>query len=276
MKSLVFGTAGIPLSTKPRHTEEGVRRVRALGLDAMELEFVHSVNLSPEKAALVKKAAQKERVILTCHASYYINLNAREPEKKKASIGRIVNSARVLAAAGGWSACFHAGYYMKMPPKDVAVTIQEALEAVVDTCKEESLDVWIRPEIGGKTTSFGSLEEVLELSQSLDKVQPCIDWAHLYARSLEKINSLGAYRDVLEKIEAALGKEALNNMHCHMEGIALGKTGEKNHLPLKDSRFNYKAVLQAMKEFDCKGVVICESPTIEEDALILQKAYLKK
>ena len=31
--------------------------------------------------------------------------------------------------------------------------------------------------------------------------------------------------------------------------------------------------LKALKEFKCKGIVVCESPNIENDALLLQKAY---
>ena len=65
--SLVFGTAGIPIATEPRNTVNGVETVKKLGLGAMELEFVHSVNISKEKAPDVKNAADKNNVKLTCH-----------------------------------------------------------------------------------------------------------------------------------------------------------------------------------------------------------------
>ncbi len=42
---LRFGTAGIPLSTKPYNTLNGIARVKELGLDSMELEFVRSINV---------------------------------------------------------------------------------------------------------------------------------------------------------------------------------------------------------------------------------------
>ena len=50
---LMFGTAGIPLSTKNRNTKNGISRVKELNLECMELEFVHSINISKEKAPFV-------------------------------------------------------------------------------------------------------------------------------------------------------------------------------------------------------------------------------
>ena len=59
---LLFGSAGIPLSTPDRNISNGVKHVRKLGLDAMELEFVRSVNVSEEKAPLIKEIAKKNKV----------------------------------------------------------------------------------------------------------------------------------------------------------------------------------------------------------------------
>ena len=66
---------------------------------------------------------------------------------------------------------------------------------------------------------------------------------------------------------------SLDDMHIHVAGIEYGQKGERRHLNLEDSDFNYKELLQALKEFDVKGLVICESPNLEEDALLLQNHY---
>lgn len=273
MEKLLFGTAGIPLGTEPRNTLEGVKRVRELGLDCMELEFVRNINISPSKAPDIKRTAKKQGVVLTCHAPYYINLNAIDTVKRKASMERILNSARILGMCGGWSVCFHAGYYLGMPHKIAYQKVRDALESIIDTLKVEDHKIWVRPEIGGKITSWGSLEEIIKVSQEIEGILPCIDWAHLHARSLGKNNSYPEFREILETIEKGLGKEALQNMHCHVEGIEIGKTGERYHKNLEDSDLNYSALLKAWKDFKMKGVVISESPNIEEDALLLKKIY---
>lgn len=82
MNKLLFGTAGIPIKMEKRNTLEGIRQVRKLGLECMELEFVRQVNITKQKAPDVKKTAEENNIILTCHGQYYINLNSLDKEKK--------------------------------------------------------------------------------------------------------------------------------------------------------------------------------------------------
>jgi len=275
MKELLFGTAGIPLSTNPRTTADGIMHVRKLGLSAMELEFVHSVNITKEKAPEIKKTAEENNVVLTCHAPYFINLNSLEKEKITASIGRILNSARILNLCGGYSVCFHAGFYMGQNPKNVYDTIKRNLKEISSTLKKEGSNIWIRPETTGKETQFGNVDEILQLSQELDNVMPCVDFAHFHARTNGKYNTYKEFAGILENIEKKLGKEGLENMHIHITGIAYGEKGEKHHLTLKESDLKYMELLKALKDFKVKGVVVSESPNIEEDALLMQKVYGK-
>ena len=62
-------------------------------------------------------------------------------------------------------------------------------------------------------------------------------------------------------------------MHIHAAGIDYGKKGEIKHLNLRESDFKYVEFLQALKDYDASGMVICESPNLEEDALLLQETY---
>ena len=62
-------------------------------------------------------------------------------------------------------------------------------------------------------------------------------------------------------------------MHMHISGIEYDKNGEKKHITLKESDFNYTEILRALKEFKTKGLLICESPNLEKDALLLKNIY---
>jgi deoxyribonuclease-4 len=64
-------------------------------------------------------------------------------------------------------------------------------------------------------------------------------------------------------------------MHIHISGINYGPKGEKNHLPLKESDFKYADCIRALKDFNVKGCIICESPILEYDSLLLKETYLK-
>ncbi len=273
---LRFGTAGIPISTPDNgKTLGGVRQVKKLGLEAMELEFVHSVNLNPETAFEVNKARTEEDVLMTTHGSYYINLNAKEPVKRGASRSRILQAANIARQAGSWSLTFHAAFYQGMEKEQTYNNVKEQLKKILDELKENGNDIWLRPETTGKPTQFGDLKEIIRLSQELEGVMPCVDFAHLHARTNGKNNTPEEFHSILTEIEKCLGREGLDNMHIHMSGIAYGEKGEKNHLFLEDSDFNYKDLLKKWKEFKIKGAVISESPNIEEDGLLMKKIYEK-
>jgi len=273
MKELLFGTAGIPLSANPRTTVDGIRHVKNLALGAMEMEFVRSINITKEKAPEVKKAAEENKIALTCHAPYFINLNSLEKAKIKASIERILNSARIANLCGGYSVCFHSGFYMGQEPKKVYDTIKNNLKEIISTLKKENNSIWIRPETTGKVTQFGSVDEILQLSQELDNVMPCVDFAHFHARTNGKFNTYKEFAGILEAIEKKLGKKGLEEMHMHITGIEYGPKGEKNHLNLKESDLNYGELLKALKDFNVKGVAISESPNIERDAMMMKVVY---
>ena len=270
---LRFGTAGIPLSTGKRSTVDGIKRVRELGLDAMELEFVRGVNMKTELAKKVKYVAKKNDVLLTAHAPYYINLNAAEKAKVEASKSRIIQSAERLYEAGGWSVVFHAGYYLKQPPESVYQKILEALRDIEKRLMDKGVKVWIRPELTGKPTQFGDLKEIVKLSEELEMVLPTIDFAHAHARNKGECNSTEEWREMLAFMEDRLGREALDNMHIHMSGIEYTAKGERRHLPLQESDMKWEDLLRVLKEFRVKGVVISESPNIEDDALLMKKKY---
>ena len=273
MVRLLFGTAGIPLSTKKRNSIEGIKQVKELGLDGMELEFVHGVRMRPESAALVAEERAKQDIVLTAHGPYYINLNAEDDVKRAMSRTRVLRTSRIAHLCGAKSITFHAAYYLKQDPEKVYQTVKQELQKVVDILKDEANPIWIKPEFTGKATQFGDLKELIRLSQELEQVQPCIDFAHYNARYVGKYNSYEHYADVLAQIEKGLGREALDNMHIHVSGINYGDKGERNHLILEESDMDYKGLIKAWKEFKIGGIVICESPNIEEDALLLKKTY---
>ena len=270
MDRLRFGPAGVPLSSPQRSSLAGVKKTKELGLDAMELEFVRGVKMGEEMAREVGALAEKLDIVLTAHAPYYINLNAREESKRRRSVDHIKAALRALDWAGGYSVVFHAGYYMGEPPEKVGKRIGEEIGKIVKWMEEEGIEVYLRPETTGKPTQWGDLLEILKLSQEFDKVLPCVDFAHLHARHRGKFNSREEWRWVFEKIEEFLSKEALREMHIHISGIHYSEKGELNHLDLEESDLRWRELVEVWKEFDIKGVVISESPNIEGDAMLVR------
>lgn len=270
---LLFGTGGVPFSAESRSTQAGIERVASLGLGCMEVEFVQGVKMTPEVAVSVGELAARKNVVLTAHGPYYVNLNAVERQKVHMSKERILQTARIAAIFGARSITFHAAFYLKNSPAGTYATVKRHLQEVVNTLRKEGNKVMISPEVTGKPSQFGTLEELLQLSSEIEGVALCIDFSHLHART-GKANSYPEFVTILDQVERKLGRRGLDSMHIHLSGIAYGKKGEIKHLMLPDSDLRYAELLRALQERRAKGVVVCESvPYLEQDALLLQQTY---
>jgi len=49
--------------------------------------------------------------------------------------------------------------------------------------------------------------------------------------------------------------------------------GEREHLNLEESDMNWRELLKALKDFEVDGILVCESPNLEEDALMLKNFW---
>ena len=273
MEKLNFLTAGIPIISEKAGYKGAFKTLKELNLDGMELEFVHGVRISDENKEIVRNAV-KDGFVITSHAPFYINLNSKEQEKVVASVERIVETARVAHSVGGFSITFHAAFYMGNSQDIVFDKVVKQFEIITDILKKENTDIFIRPETTGKGTQWGSLEEIVKISKIFDRVLPCVDFSHIHARTGGKYNTYDEFSKSLEYIGNELGTYALENFHAHVAGIAYTSKGERHHLNLEESDFNYKDLLKSLKNFDIKGALVCESPNIEADAQLMKNYYL--
>jgi deoxyribonuclease-4 len=262
-------TAGVPLGAGSKGYKKGFEILDEMGLDGMELEFVHGVRISDTS----REAVLNSNKIITAHAPFYVNLNAREEEKVDASIQRIIETALTTNELGGYSITFHAGFYLGQEKELVYNKISSQIKIITDSLIKAGNKIWIRPETTGKATQWGDLEEIVRLSKEYKTVLPCVDFSHLHARYNGISNTYDEFCQIFEFIGKELGQIALDNFHAHIAGIEYSAKGEKKHLNLEESDFNYKDLLKAFKAFDVKGAVICESPNIELDAKLLKDWY---
>lgn len=271
-KGLLFGTAGVPFSAADDSSLAGIARVKALGLDCLELEFVNGVKMGFDTAAKVREAAARTGVRLSAHAPYHINFSSENPGIRLQSRERLLKTARVGAACGASSIVFHAAFYGKDSPEAVYAAVRGEVAAVQSILRSERLPVTLRVETMGKHAQFGTLDEVLQLCRDVDGLQPCLDFSHLYARD-GRINSYRDFERVLTKVARKLGPRALRNVHVHIAGVHFGDRGEIKHLNLEETEFRTDEWLQALRDLGVEGLVICESPNLEGDAVMLKKLY---
>lgn len=269
---LRFGTSGIPLSSPRPATDAGIRRARELGLDCLEMAWGNGVRMGEAMAERIRTAARENDVELTAHAPYYVNLcGARDVRAR--SLKRLIDTGRLARRCGARSFCFHAGFYQRRDPEAARAGVRTALTTVAARLRDEGVRVDVRPELTGKPTQLGSLEEIVEWSHQVPGVHPCVDFSHHVARTQGSDNRYEGFARILEGIGARLGPRALRRLHVHVSGIEYGPRGERRHVPLRQSEFRYRELLRALKDHRVGGWVVCESPAMENDALVLERAY---
>lgn len=305
---LRFGTGGMPLTSKSRTAKDGITRIHELGLEHMELEFVYQVFVKKEDTEEIKKLAEQKNVTLSVHGSYFVNLAADDKQKWHAGISRVIQAAERGDECGAISVTYHSGFIQDKPHDQVFQQVKEGTKEILDGCKKKNLKIHISPELTGKASQFGDVEDLVQLTKELraegygEQIGLCIDFAHKYARSVGEYNSYDQFVQVLETIGKGLGESALHDLHIHMSAIEHGQKGEKNHLLYLESlkqyadagievegidkyweeldakrfeknKFDWQAVFKALKKMDVKGYVVCESPLLELDALLMSQYY---
>ena len=166
MDKLYFLTAGVPLRAGNKGYEVGFKVLDDMNLDGLELEFVRGVRIS-DKSREVVGATKK---IITAHAPFYVNLNAREVEKVEASSQRIIETADVTNSLGGYSITFHAGFYLGQDAELVYNNIKSQIKIITECLEKNNNKIWIRPETTGKATQWGDLEEIIRLSKEFKRL----------------------------------------------------------------------------------------------------------
>jgi deoxyribonuclease-4 len=199
MAGLLFGTGGVPISSAERSTISGIERISELGLDCMEVEFVHGVTMGEVTANQVSETAKRLGIVLSVHAPYFINFNAMEVEKRKGSRRRLLQSARIGALCGARNIVFHAAFYLGNEPQKVFDAVRDGLAEML---KAEKSPVCLRPEVTGKNSQFGDIEETLDLCLEVPGLLPCLDVAHWHART-GKFNTYDEIMQVLKRFETS-------------------------------------------------------------------------
>jgi deoxyribonuclease-4 len=273
--SFRFGTVGSPNSTpkKPGGSVGAIQHIKALDLGALELGWVNAVRVTEKTCAEIKTAGQENDVLVSVHAPYFINLNADDLEWPK-SRKRLMDAAHYGNLAGATDIIFHPGSYFGLPAREVLDKAIPRLAGCVDELRQAGNPVRLRPETMGKSAMLGSFEDTLAMSKAIAGVQPCIDFAHLHARQGDgSMNSYDEWSRTLEAYASALSAEALKSLHIHLSGIEYGPKGEKNHLPIQEADLDLKALFRALQAFKAGGRILCESPVMEEDAILMRDTW---
>ena len=274
MTDLRFGPAGKPITFRGP-MEKVPEYLRQIGLDAFEYEAVRGVRISEAKAKKIGEEARKHDIIVSMHAPYYINLSSPDPSTVEKSVDRIVAAMIAAEHMGAYVVVVHTGYYKGNKSKEEALKraiegYRMVLEKLPDWVKTPSLS----PELMGKTSQVGDVDELVAICREVSRCKPTVDWAHLYARYQgNHVKTVDDVIKVIETFERELGKDAITPLHTHFSKIEYGKGGEREHHTLDEAEYgpDWRVVCEAYVQTGVRAVIISESPILEQDALKMKQ-----
>lgn len=277
--SATFGPAGNAESFPYKSSVDAPRWLQELGLDCYEYQCGKGVRVKEDTAVALGRQAQEHGVALSLHAPYFINLANPDPESQEKTIGYITSSCLVADQMGATRVVIHSGALMKRTREEAMNIALPFLKEIVAVCQDQGFGhITLCPETMGKINQLGDLDEVLRLCQVHESLIPCVDFGHLYARSLGKDEGAEAVERMLSRMESELGTDRASRFHSHFSHIEFTPNGgEKCHRTFDDDGGYgpaWEPLAQTVAERGWSPTFICESAgTQAEDALTMKKIY---
>jgi len=267
-----FGASGNPLnffkSSMGKDKLGVVEWSHNLGLNAQERQMTYGARMHEEDAIEFGKRGKKFDVFLSVHAAYYIVLTSDKEKVVKNSISEMLKTLHLASLMDAKRIIFHPGF-----GTNTGVVIKH-LKTVE---KDKPKGITIHPETMGKLCQLGSLNDIITICENTESL-PCIDFGHLYARSLGTIKTKEDYRKVLMEIEKRLGKKVLNGLHCHFYPVDFTDKGEKKHRAVTEKKVLpvFSPLGELIKEFNMSPVLISESRDSQDIGALQMKEFMNK
>lgn len=272
-----IGQAGIPLSCKGRTNKDGlIYTKKILDLNAMEVQFVRGLYImETEEAEFMGEYAKENDIELHVHAPYYINL-AGSSEELNLSMEKIVFSARLADKMGAKTVVTHPGYYGEESEKKTMKKIVKNLKKIQNQFKKEKIKVKIGIETMGKQKVFGSLDEIIEICNSLKGVVPVIGLGHIHARTNGSLKKREDFEEIFRKLKSLRLKHYL----VHVTGVLYENGNEFYHIPIKKGDMPLMPFIDIILDNNYNVTFISESPLLEHDAIYIklqvEKSIMKR
>lgn len=235
---------------------ENITEIRRKGLDAVEVAFTYGIWMSNKDAKAIAEINKKEKIKISVHAPYYINLNSADKKKLASSKKRILTCCERAHYMNAELVVFHPGYYGKIDKEKTFQNIKKAIIEMQDEIKKNKWNVKLAPETTGKVNVFGSIDEIARLRKETN-CSFCIDFAHILARE-GKID----FDNIFSKLKDSV-------LHCHFSGIAFTAKGEKHHT--RTDKELARKIINEIKKRKLNAVIINEAPDTIGDALMMKK-----
>ena len=291
--SLKLGPAGVPLSCKGRTIVEGMDDITVLGLDAMEVQTVRTIQ--PQHFDQYWQAgilSWKSDFEMNMHGPYYAELLGSKRERNR-TLSKMETSLQAGKIINARHLTFHVGPYGEYDPgteanEQVANVMAGVVERVREVWGDEeeeeeySAFPWVHesePSLVGVETSgrqelWGTVEEVLEVCNHVEGTVPVLNMGHIHARGHGKLRTSEDYAELFDQARETYGG---STFYCHFAGVEHRMGNALHYTQIKKSDLKFEPFAEYLaEEGDWMDItIISDSPLLEHDAMYMLQHYDK-
>ena len=290
---LKLGPAGVPLSCKGRTIVEGMDDITVLGLDAMEVQTVRTIQ--PQHFDQYWQAgilSWKSDFEMNMHGPYYAELlgNKRERNRTLSKMETSLQAGKIINAR---HLTFHVGPYGEYEPgteanEQVANVMSGIVERVREVwgVEEEEEDYaafpWVHEsepslvgiETSGRQELWGTVEEVLEVCNHVEGTVPGLNMGHIHARGHGRLRTSEDYAELFDQARETYGG---STFYCHFAGVEHRMGNALHYTQIKKSDLKFEPFAEYLaEEGDWMDItIISDSPLLEHDAMYMLQHYDK-
>ena len=286
---LRLGPAGVPLSCKGRTIVEGMDDITALGLETMEIQTVRTV--APHHFDQYWQAgilSWKTGFEMNLHGPYYAEIlgNKRERSRTLSKMEASLQAAKIINAR---HITYHVGPYGEYNRgAEANEQVANVMAGVVDRCaqiwnnKSETEDYAAFPwviensptligvETSGRQELWGSIEEVLEVTNHVEGTVPVLNLAHVHARGHGRLRTSEDFGELFDLVRESIGGKTF---YCHFSGIEHRMGNALHYTQIKKSDLKVEPLAEFLAEDgDWLDItMISDSPLLEHDAMFMMQ-----
>ena len=290
---LKLGPAGVPLSCKGRTIVEGMDDITVLGLDAMEVQPVRTIQ--PQHFDQYWQAgilSWKSDFEMNMHGPYYAELLGSKRERNR-TLSKMETSLQAGKIINARHLTFHVGPYGEYEPgteanEQVANVMAGVVERVREVWgdEEEEEDYYAFPwvhesepslvgvETSGRQELWGTVEEVLEVCNHVEGTVPVLNMGHIHARGHGRLRTSEDYAELFDQARETYGG---STFYCHFAGVEHRMGNALHYTQIKKSDLKFEPFAEYLaEEGDWMDItIISDSPLLEHDAMYMLQHYDK-
>jgi len=290
---LKLGPAGVPLSCKGRTIVEGMDDITVLGLDAMEVQTVRTIQ--PQHFDQYWQAgilSWKSDFEMNMHGPYYAELLGKKRERNR-TLSKMETSLQAGKIVNARHLTFHVGPYGEYDPGTEAnEQVANVMSGVVERVREvwgvegEEEDYaafpWVHEtepslvgiETSGRQELWGTVEEVLEVCNHVEGTVPVLNMGHIHARGHGRLRTSEDYAELFDQARETYGG---STFYCHFAGVEHRMGNALHYTQIKKSDLKFEPFAEYLaEEGDWMDItIISDSPLLEHDAMYMLQHYDK-